>query len=440
MNNQGPFSRLVKSVSKIEPHEIKATLISFGLILLIMATYYTLRPVRDAMASDWSDAEVSTLWTINFFFSFAVISIYGAAASRVSLKNLVPGVYGFFAISFIAFYFLSGYIKSTELIDKAFYIWVSVFSLFPISFFWSFMTDIFDKQQSKRLFGIITTGASIGAMIGPSIPLLFSEIGTYNLLLVASIMLLTTLPIIYFLENIRNEVSSRTHSRQYLNQTEQKQMQQAPKLGGNSLAGFKLFFTNPFLLAIGVFLFLYTGIGSFVYFELKNLLAIYSREQRTEIWAFIDLATNAITILTGLLVTSRLTTRFGLGTSLAVIPFIVLVGLISLAVFPMLAVVIGLQIIRRGGNYAITRPAKEMLFTYVDQETRFKAKQVIDIIVYRGGDVFWAWAFTLLTTVFSFGMVAIALIGSGIAMLWAMVGIYLGKETKKEELNNDESA
>jgi AAA family ATP:ADP antiporter len=431
MKNNGPLSRITKAISKIEPHEIKATLISFSLVLILMAAYYTLRPVRDAMASDWSDAEVSTLWTINFFFSFAVIAAYGFVASKISLKNLIPGVYVFFAISFVIFYLLSGYILNTNLVDKAFYIWVSVFSLFPISFFWSFMSDIFDKNQSKRLFGVITTGASIGAMIGPSIPLLFSQIGTYNLMLIASGMLFATLPIIYYLQNIKGELCP-----SLVNQAD---LTSAPKLGGSSFAGFKLFFTNPFLLAIGLFLFLYTGIGSFVYFELKNLLASYPREQRTEIWAFIDLATNALTILTGLFLTSRLTTRFGLGVSLAIIPFIVLTGLISLAIFPILASVVGLQILRRSGNYAITRPAREMLFTYVDQETRFKAKQVIDIAVYRGGDVFWAWAFTLLTTVFGFGMVAIALIGSGIAMLWGVLGVYLGQQTKKEEKTNDES-
>jgi ATP:ADP antiporter, AAA family len=245
------------------------------------------------------------------------------------------------------------------------------------------------------------------------------------LMLTASIILFTTLPIINYLETIRNDLNP--------NLAKQKQLTDNPRLGGSSLAGFKLFFTNPFLLAIGLFLFLYTGIASFVYFEIKTLLAVYPREERTEIWAFIDLATNAITILTGLFLTSRITTRFGLGITLAIIPFIVLVGLISLSIFPILGSVVVLQIIRRSGNYAITKPAKEMLFTYVDQETRFKAKQVIDILVYRGGDVFWAWAFTLLTTVFGFGMVAVALIGSGIALIWGMLGFYLGKQAKTKE-------
>ncbi len=423
-SNSGSLSRIFKFVAKIEPNEFKATALSFILVLILMAAYYILRPVRDAMASDWSDAEVSVLWTINFFFSFAVVAIYGTAVSKVPLKNLVPGVYGFFAVTFAIFYISSSSIENPVLIDKAFYIWVSVFSLFPISVFWSFMADLYNKEQSKRLFGIITTGASIGAMLGPSIPLLFSDLGTYNLMLVASVVLLFTLPIIFYLQRIKTSELGNSG-----NVGEMKEMQ---SLGGNPLSGFKLFLQNPFLLGIGLFLFLYTGIGSFVYFELKNMMAEYSKAERTEIWALMDLATNTLTIVAGLFVTSRLATRFGLGVTLAVVPIIVLGGLLSVAMVPALSIVVALQIVRRGGNYAITRPAREMLFTHVDQETRFKAKQVIDVVVYRGGDVFWGWAFTGLTQIIGLGIAGIALVGGVIAALWAAVGLYLGKRADRD--------
>ncbi|WP_210247233.1 NTP/NDP exchange transporter [Aliikangiella marina] len=420
-----PFTKMIKALSKIEPHEIKATVISFLLVMILMAAYYILRPVRDAMASDWSDAEVSTLWTINFFFSFAIVAFYGLAASKISIKKLVPSVYGFFASTFILFYLVTTVIDNTTYIDKGFYVWVSVFSLFPLSVFWSFMADIYSREQSKRLFGVITTGASVGAMIGPSIPLLFSDLGTYNLMLLAAVVLLFTLPVVIYLRRLDftpEQDSFTSPPRNELN-----------ALGGNPLAGFKLFLTNPFLLGIGIFLFLYTGIGSFIYFELKNLMADFTREQRTEIWAFMDLATNSLTIIAGLFVTSRLATKFGLGLTLAFLPIIVLGGLLSVAMLPLLSIVVGLQIFRRGGNYAITKPAREMLFTYVDQETRFKAKQVIDVVVYRGGDVFWSWAFTLLTTVIGLGMAGVALVGAGIAGVWASVGIYLGKKAAQQD-------
>ncbi len=419
--NTGPMAKILKSVSKVEPNEIKATITSFVLVMILMAAYYILRPVRDAMASDWSDAEVATLWTINFFFSFVVVAIYGTAISKVSLKNLVPGVYGFFATTFVLFYFASNFITDVVLIDKAFYIWVSVFSLFPISVFWSFMADLYTKDQSKRLFGIITTGASIGAMIGPSIPLLFSDLGTYNLMLVASVVLMATLPIIFWLQNIKShELGNAGH------QGEMNSM------GGSSLDGFKLFLKNPFLLGIGLFLFLYTGIGSFIYLELKNLMSDMSRAERTEIWAFMDLATNTLTIVAGLFITSRLATRFGLGWTLALLPIVVMGGLLTVAMVPLLTVVVGLQIFRRGGNYAITRPAREMLFTHVDQETRFKAKPVIDVVVYRGGDTFWGWAFAGLTQGLGLGMAGVAIVGAAIAALWSATGLYLGKKTEQE--------
>ena len=421
----GPFARLLRAVSKVEAHEIKATAASFLLVLILMAAYYILRPVRDAMASDWTDAEVSLLWTINFFFSFAVVAIYGLAISKLSLKNLVPAVYGFFATTFVAFYLASLVVEDAELIDKAFYVWVSVFSLFPISVFWSFMADLHTREQSKRLFGVITTGASVGAMIGPSIPLLFSDLGTYNLILVASVVLIFTLPIIFYLHHIKRDNAHYD--------THESQMQQLPTLGGNLLAGFKLFLQNRFLLAIGLFLFLYTGIGSFVYLELKNLMAEYSRVERTEIWAFMDLATNTLTIVTGLFITSRLTTRFGLGWTLALLPVVVMGGLFSVAMVPLLPIMVGLQIFRRAGNYGITRPAREMLFTHVDRETRFKAKPVIDVVVYRGGDVFWGWGFTGLTQVLGLGMAAVAAIGAGIAALWAIVGFYLGRRAEADD-------
>jgi ATP:ADP antiporter, AAA family len=421
----GPFARFLKVVSKVEAHEIKATAASFLLVLILMAAYYILRPVRDAMSSDWTDAEVSVLWTINFFFSFAVVAIYGLSISKLSLNKLVPAVYGFFAVTFVAFYLASRFVEHPLFVDKAFYVWVSVFSLFPISVFWSFMSDLHTREQSRRLFGVITTGASVGAIMGPSIALLFSDLGTYNLILVASVVLVITLPIIYFLQGIkRNNVHYDKH---------EGQLKNLPTLGGNPLAGFRLFLQNPFLLGIGLFLFLYTGIGSFVYLELKNLMAEFSREDRTEIWAFMDLATNTLTIATGLFITSRLTTRFGLGWTLALLPIVVMGGLLSVAMVPLLPIVVGLQIFRRAGNYGITRPAREMLFTHVDQETRFKAKPVIDVVVYRGGDVFWGWGFTGLTQVLGLGMAAVAAVGAGIAALWAVVGLYVGHRAEADE-------
>jgi AAA family ATP:ADP antiporter len=417
--SNNPLFNFLTKISKIEASEAKAVLCSFLFVVVLMSAYYILRPVRDAMASDWTDAEVSWLWTLNFFISTAVVAVYGIAVSRFRFRLLVPAMYAIFALTFVVFYLLASTAADRTLVDKSFYVWVSVFSLFHISVFWSFMSDLFSKEQAGRLFSIIAAGASVGGLVGPSIPSFFSaSLGTDNLMLIASLMLLIPIPIIFYLQSLK--VSDLDNKEPEL---------QAPRgaIGGNPFAGFKMFFSNPYLLAIGLFIFLYTGISSFVYFELKNLLSALSRPERTAVWAQMDLAVNILSIATGLFATSRIVGKFGMPTTIALVPVMICVGLLILAVSPFLGAVVALQVIRRAGNYAVTRPAREMLFTRVDRETRFKAKPVIDIVAYRGGDMLMAWLFTGLTQGLGLGLAAVALVGAGIAALWSLVGIYLGR-------------
>jgi AAA family ATP:ADP antiporter len=409
----------LKTASKVKEKEAKAVIFSFLFVVVLMSAYYILRPVRDAMASDWSDAEVSWLWTLNFFISTAIVALYGSMVSKFRFRLLVPTMYGIFAISFIIFYALGSVFEDRTLIDKSFYVWVSVFSLFHISVFWTFMSELFSKEQSGRLFGIIAVGASVGGLIGPSITAFFSvSLGADNLMLIASMMLLIPIPIIFYLQSLK----SKELNNEVLDIPDSNQ-----SIGGNPLAGFKMFFSNPYLLSIGLFIFLYTGISSFVYFELKNLLSDFSRSERSVIWAQMDLAVNILAISTGLFATGRIVTKFGMPATIAMVPIMICIGLLVLAISPLLGVVMVLQIIRRAGNYAVTRPAREMLFTLVNQETRFKAKPVIDIVAYRGGDMLTAWLFTGLTQGLGLGLASVAAVGAGIASLWALVGIYLGK-------------
>ena len=415
----------LKTASKVKEKEVKAVIFSFLFVVVLMSAYYILRPVRDAMASDWTDAEVSWLWTLNFFISTAIVALYGVMVSKFRFRLLVPTMYGIFAISFIIFYALGSVFEDRTVIDKSFYVWVSVFSLFHISVFWTFMSELFSKEQSGRLFGIIAVGASVGGLIGPSITAFFSvSLGTDNLMLIASMMLFIPIPIIFYLQSLKaKELNNEALDIPISNQS----------IGGNPLAGFKIFFSNPYLLSIGLFIFLYTGISSFVYFELKNLLSDFSRPERSVIWAQMDLAVNILAISTGLFATSRIVTKFGMPITIAMVPVMICIGLLVLAISPLLGVVVVLQVIRRAGNYAVTRPAREMLFTLVNQETRFKAKPVIDIVAYRGGDMLTAWLFTGLTQGLGLGLAAVAAVGAGIASLWALVGIYLGKWFERNE-------
>ena len=408
-----------QTLSKIKEREIKAVIFSFLFVVVLMTAYYILRPVRDAMASDWTDAEVSWLWTLNFFISTGIVALYGVAVSKFRFRLLVPTMYAIFAGSFLMFYFLGSISEDRTLIDKAFYVWVSVFSLFHISVFWSFMSELFNKEQSGRLFGIIAVGASVGGLIGPTITAFFSaSLGIDNLMLIGSMMLLIPIPIIFYLQTLK--APDLNNGAFYTTQTNQQ-------IGGNPIAGFKMLFSNPYLMSIALFIFLYTGISSFVYFELKNLLSDLSRPERSAIWAQMDLAVNILSISIGLFATGRIVSRFGMPVTMALVPVMVCIGLLILAVSPLLGVVMILQIVRRAGNYGVTRPAREMLFTLVDRETRFKAKPVIDIVAYRGSDMLMAWLFTGLTQGLGLGLAAVAGVGAGIAALWSLVGIYLGR-------------
>ena len=257
--NSNAIARFFRAASMVRERELRAVFSSFLFVVVLMSAYYILRPVRDGMASDWTDAEVSWLWTLNFFISAGVVALYGFAISRVRFHLLVPIMYGFFAASFVIFYFLGSYQDERTLVDKAFYVWVSVFSLFHISVFWSFMSELFSKEQAGRLFGIIAAGASVGGLLGPSIPAFFSNsLGIDTLMLIASLMLLMTIPLIFYLQSLKVEADG-----------PQARFSVMPNsaIGGNPFAGFKMFFSNPYLLSIGLFIFLYTGISSFVYFE-----------------------------------------------------------------------------------------------------------------------------------------------------------------------------
>ena len=419
------LNRIAKTTAKIEAHELRAVLLSFAFVFTILASYYILRSIRDGLASDWTDVELSTIWTFTFFISFLVVALYGFACSKIKFKYLVPGVYAFFALTFFSLYILINTLPEFKLTNQIFYVWVSVFSLLNISVFWSFMADIYSKQQATRLFGFIAAGSSLGAIFGPTISLLLAtKIGSYNLILVSASLLIVPVFIATVLEKIRASDLG----------TQEKNQGYDQPLGANILSGFKEFALNRLLLGIGIFIVLYTGISTFIYFELKNILVDYNQDLRTQIWAGMDLAVNVLAVVTAMFATSRLATRFGLSVTLPLVPIIIILGLLIVAVSPILWVVVGLQIVRRAGEYSITKPAREMLFTIVDRESRFKAKSVIDVVVYRAGDIFWAWAFTGLTQVLGMSLAAIALVGAGIASMWSLLAVYLGRYFDKHQI------
>ncbi|GAB5415666.1 MAG: MFS transporter [Congregibacter sp.] len=419
------LSRALQQVMLIKPEEQRAVLASFVMVFLLMASYFVLRPVRDAMASDWSDAEVSFLWNIQFFLSIALVSVYGFAISRIPFRWVVPTVYAGFALSFLAFLLVVPKLPNPVLAEKTFYLWVAAFSLFNLSVFWSFMADTFHREQGERLFAVIGAGASAGAILGPGVPTLFaSALGLENLMLIAALGLFLVVPLIFYIYRLKDTRLDNSNLAVDI---------QVHRLGGGWWTGFRDTVRNPYLLAIAAFIVLYVFIGSFVYFEQKNLLAVYTRPQRTQILGGIDWVVNSLTFFCAFLVTGRLLRHFGMGTTLALVPVIVMLGLLVLAFTPVIVVVLAVQVARRVGNYAVTRPARELLFSVVSTEERFKAKPVIDVVVYRGGDAASGSLFALLTDGIGLGLAAVALVGAGIAAAWSALAFLLGKRFDRRD-------
>lgn len=444
--------KMRRNAMLIEENETRTATLSFLFVFILMAAYYMLRPVRDGMASDWSDSEVSTLWTIQFFLSAALVVVYGFACSRIKFKYLVPGVYTFYAVTFVMFYVGSSLaidfavnvpdflpflpdrlVIDNVFLDKSFYVWVSLFSLFHLSVFWSFMADLFNKEQSKRIFAFIAAGASAGAAAGPLVVAVIArDVGNETLMLIAAGILFAAIPLIFYLQRLK---ISDLH-----NEGVQADLS-AARMGGRWWAGFSDFFTSPYLLIIGLFIFLYTAINAWIYFEVNDVLRIYEeRELRTTILASRDAIVNLLTFGLGLFVTGRLVTRFGMPLTLALLPFIATAGMLVIAFQPILIVILAVDISRRAGNYGVTRPAREMLFTSIDREARFKSKPVVDVVVYRGGDAVWAAAIAFLTDGLGLGYAVLAAIGAGIAGIWAASGIYLGRVFNRREASANDSA
>jgi AAA family ATP:ADP antiporter len=249
-----------------------------------------------------------------------------------------------------------------------------------------------------------------------------------SMILIAAFILLLPVPLIYYLDHVgRTQLGNISQGATAVN-----------AIGGNPLSGFREFVSNPYLLGIGVFIILYTGIGSFVYFEQKNLLAQYDRETRTMIYGYRDALVNTLTYLLAFFVTGRLVTRVGMPVALAIVPLVLVFGMLVLAFSPVLLVAVGMHVVAKAGNYGVTRPAREVLFTLVDREDRFKTKPVIDIVAYRGGDVIMGWLFTGLSQGVGMGMAGIAVVGAGIAALWAAVGLLLGRSYNRRQEEQDQ--
>jgi len=315
---------------------------------------------------------------------------------------------------------------TSPLIARAFFIWTSVFNLFVISVIWSFMTDLFSKVQARRLFGFIAAGGSIGAITGPAITAsLVQSLGNHNLLLISALFLSWSLMCIY-------QLSIWSSTTTPLNPAHQSSTQEQP-IGGSIWSGITLVMRSPYLLGIVLLMILLTTLATFLYLMQAQIIrdAFVDSAQRTAVFASIDLVVNALTLVLQLFVTSRLIQRFGLPVVLAMIPLLLAAGFLLLGISPLLSILLLVQVIRRAGNYALMRPAREMLYVVLSREEKYRAKNVIDTVVYRFGDAVSAWVYTAMRSL-GLGLSSIALIAVPLALFWAWVAFGLGR--KQEEL------
>jgi AAA family ATP:ADP antiporter len=415
------LASIFKSLAAIEPHEVKAVLLSLLYFFFLFGAYSIVKPVRDAMGTVYGMAHIQELYTGTFIASLVVAPLYSWLASRLRLSSFLPWVYGIVAVTILIFYVLFTTVEQQQdrWVAAAFYIWVSTFNMLIISVFWTFMADLFSRTQAKRVFGFVAAGGTIGGIVGPAAAtLLVKSVGNNNLMLISAAGFAVTALLVRALASEKQrllaagaEVQTTTLDR---------------KLAGNPFDGFKLLFQSKYLLLVAAFLLLMTWISTIVYIQLGDAITktFASREARTQAYATIDLVVNSLTVFIQLFGTSRIVKRFGVTTGLLINPVIMVLAFLGVVSAPVFMVLAGIQIVRRVAEYAVAKPTREMLFTIVDQESRYKAKNVIDTVVYRFGDLSAAWVSSL---ILPFGVAGLAIFGVIVSAAWFPVGWVLGR-------------
>ncbi len=415
------IARLFAKVAAVERYELRAVILSMLYFFFLFGSYSVIKPVRDAMGTVYGVAHLQELFTITLLASLVFAPLYSGLATRLRLSSFLPWVYGFVAVSILAFYgmFVSRH-DQDRWVAAAFYVWVSTFNMLIISVFWTFMADLFSRAQAKRLFGLVAAGGTLGGIVGPAVAtLLATTIGNNNLLLIAAVGFAVTALVVRMLAREKEKLLAAAPEAQRTSLTH--------RLPGNAFDGFKLLLRSRYLLLVALFLLLMTWISTIVYFQLGDLItkAFHDRETRTHVYAMIDLAVNGCAVFIQLFGTGRFIARFGVGAGLLLNPIIMVVAFLAMAFSPVLAVLGGIQIFRRVAEYAVAKPTREMLFTVVDQESRYKAKNVIDTVVYRFGDFSAAW---ISAAILPFGVTGLAIFGAVVSAVWFPIAYLLGKQ------------
>lgn len=390
---------------------------SFVYFFALLAGYYVLRPLRDEMGMQLGAGTLQQLFSAVFVTMLLLIPVFAALLRKVGRRRLLPWLYAFFALNLVGFWaVMSTAAQQSPLVARIFYVWVSVFNLFAVSVFWSFMADLFHTEQAERLYGFIAAGGTSGALAGPVLAMVgMPWFGPRGLMLVSAGCLLVVI-----LAIARLRAWSRNHAAPSVASADQP-------VSGGLWSGLVDVVRTPYLLGICIFLFAYALLSTFLYFLQTELVpqAIPSGEQRVVLLAQVDLAVNVLTLATQLLAFGTLIRRAGITALLVSMPLVSLLGFAALAIWPVLATLVVFGVLRRAGEYAVSKPARETLYNVLPPDQKYKAKNVIDTLVHRGGDTSSAWIFAGLRQL-GLGSSAMAWIAVPIAGIWAATAWWLG--------------
>ena len=380
----------------------------------ILFSYYILRAVRDEISAE-DRGNLQIIWTAVFLVMVCVaVPAYSWIASRWSRGVFVPLANRFFIACLIAFWASLAFlpVEYRIWIDRVFYVWSSVFALFVVTVFWGLVADCFDNDQARRLFAFIAVGASVGGIVGSSVTIQLAErIPVFTLLLISCVPL-----------EVASWFAKALH-RNFGTGSVTREGEAARPLTGNAWSGMKAVFASPYLAGIAAFIALMTFASTILYFAQSDLVyaAMTDRGERTAFLAKMDLAVNLITILFEVYLTARVIRWFGVGLTLAAVPIAMTLGFVALGLYPTLATLVVVQVLYRAGRYGMAKPAREVLFTVVSREEKYKSKAFIDAAVYRGGDLVSGWIYAGLAWA-GLTLGAIALIAAPAAAVWAILG------------------
>ena len=414
--------RLLRRVIEVRPAEVSALGWSWLYIFAVLSSYYIMRPIRDQMgvAGGVDNLQWLFLGTLTAMLLLNVPFWY--LVKTLPRAQFIAITYRFFAANILLFAVALYWADAQQIVwvGRAFFVWISVFNLFIVSVFWQLMVDIFSSEDGKRLFGFIAAGATIGAIVGSGVTASLARHVPVAVLLIGAALLLE---IAVFGVRRLSRQSAKLHTRPA------EQAAETP-IGGNVLAGITHPFKSSYLMNVSAFLLLFAITSTFLYFQQAGIVSrsFHDRGAQTAFFASIDLAVNVLTLLVQLFLTGRIVRSFGVGPTLAFLPALTIVGFGVLALLPGIASLMTFQVLRRSSDYAIARPTREVLYTVVPREDRYKAKSFIDTVVYRAGDQVGAWSFTLLSSRLGMGTKEIGFAAVILSAIWLANGLWLGRK------------